>query len=256
MKKIDENLDNKNIWNENWKEIADYSINSAGNLWAFYLIRKVLNGITIDHSASIIDVGCGMGNKSAELAKLFPQCKVYGVDFAAEGIEFAKEYYSNISNLFFKCGDAREIKTYMRGKIDLVTAFELIEHIEDWKKLLKDFCDLTHKYILISTPTGRMRDYEKNIGHYRNFKKFEIENYVFDLGFKKVDVLYAGFPFWSPITRDITNIKYFLKSSNDLKSNELVLTYNPIIHKLTYFLYRYMTFDRFGDQFVGLFERK
>lgn len=244
---------NRKIWNENWKEIADYSTNSAGNLWAFYLIRKVLRGITISNDGCIIDVGCGMGNKSAVLAKEYPNNKVYGIDFAKEGINFAKSYYGKISNVEFHCGDARELD--LNENIELITAFELIEHIEDWKRLLADFCRLTNKYILISTPTGRMRAYEKDIGHYRNFKKGEIEMFMEEQGFQIVKTLYAGFPFWSPITRDITNIRSRWMSPDDSLSKEIVVTYNPIIHKITYFLYKYMSFDSIGDQFMGLFKK-
>ncbi len=247
---------NKDIWEKNWCEIAEYSAKSAGNLWAFYLINVVLKDIIISKDGCVVDAGCGMGNKSSELAKLFAHNKVYGVDFAQKGIDFASEYYSEITNLEFKYGDVRELNNSINENVEMITAFELIEHVEDWEQLLLDFCDLTKKYILISTPTGRMRGYEKNIGHYRNFKKGEIEEFLSKKGFKKVKVLYAGFPFWSPITRDITDLRTkFIKRSNS-ETNELILSYNPLVHNITYFLYRYLSFNNIGDQFMGLFEKE
>ena len=250
-------MDNNKIWNDNWKEIAEYGTKSAGNRWAFYLIRKILKNIVLDADSVIMDVGCGMGNKSAELAKLFPDNVVYGIDFSTEGIKFASEYYASMHNLRFVCDDARNVSERNCEKVGLLSSFELLEHIEDWENLLHDFCTISSRYILISTPTGRMREYEIDLGHYRNFKKGELESFMYSHGFRKVDVMYAGFPFWSPITRDLTNRRN-LKCKDmgkDIK-NELVITTNPIVHNITYFLYRNLSFDRIGDQFMGLFEKK
>ena len=58
---------------------------------------------------------------------------------------------------------------------------------------------------VINTHFRWMREYEIDLGHYRNFKKGELESFMYSHGFRKVDVLYAGYPFWSPITRDLTN---------------------------------------------------
>ena len=243
-------MDNKKIWDANWKKLADYSTNSAGNRWAFYLIRSLCKKISIDDGI-IIDVGCGIGNKTALLAELFNHCSTIGTDFSEEAISFAKKYYNSIDNLDFYCMDATEFKDNTEKEIVMVSAFELLEHIEDWKKLLSDMCRMSKKYVILSTPTGRMREYEKAIGHYRNFKKGEIEEFMNNNGYRTIDVLYAGFPFWSPITRDAYNF-----ANKNSKSETMEVTYNPIVHKITYFVYRYLTFNRIGDQFVGLFEKE
>ena len=247
-------MDNQEIWDKNWEQLGRYSIESAGNRWAAYLIRKLCRKCVMPAGAGIIDVGCGVGNKSAVLADIFPDCKVCGVDFSSQGIDCAKRFFSDVKNLRFECGDAREIGHSTDEPVAMVSAFELIEHLEDWESFLTEICDLSDKYVLLSTPTGRMREYEIGLGHYRNNKKGEVEAYMESQGYKTVDVLYAGFPFWSPITRDVYNMVNTSRKHVE-SDNGMEVSFNPVIHKITYFVYRYLTFDRIGDQFVGLFER-
>lgn len=72
-------------------------------------------------------------------------------------------------------------------------------------------------------------------------------------GFKKIDVLYAGFPFWSPLTRDMMNK---IGHSDGNKLDDTLTAFNPLVHKAIYILYRYLSFKRIGDQFIGLFEKE
>jgi trans-aconitate 2-methyltransferase len=93
------------VWNP-----ADYAANSAAQLaWARELITKLhLHG-----NERILDVGCGDGKVTAELARAVPQGVVTGVDSSAEMIRFASTAFpqSRINNLKFKIADARELNT-------------------------------------------------------------------------------------------------------------------------------------------------
>lgn len=246
-------MDNRSIWNEKWDRLAEYSRNSAGNRWAFYLIRRLLKKVEID-SGDIVDIGCGTGNKSSVLAQYFRNAHVYGVDFSKEGIDHANIFYRNIKNLEFDCTDIDTFCKKMENKeIMMVSAFEVLEHIEKWEEFLDKICDLTSKYVIISVPTGKMRKYEEDLGHYRNYKKGQIERHMAQKGFKKIDVLYAGFPFWSPLTRDMMNQ---IGHNNGNKLDDTLIAFNPLVHKAIYVLYRYLSFKRIGDQFIGLFEKE
>jgi hypothetical protein len=187
-----------------------------------------------------------MGNKTAVLAEYFPNNKVYGIDFSEEGISNARKFYK-MHNLSFLCGDATLFEAPEK-RIEMVTTFECLEHIEDWEVVLKALCNLTDNYIMISVPTGRMRAYEKYMGHFRNFKKGQLENFMEENGFEKVDVLYAGFPFFSPIGRDFLN-------NMGQKGDDVIVTFKPAIHEIIYILYRFCSFKRIGDQFMGLFKK-
>lgn len=223
------------------------------------LMDRLLREIDCNGVKSVLDVGCGSGIITAELARRFRKAHINGVDLSEVGIKHAKEKYGGIKNLSFFCDDAT---TLIRGgnndiNIDFLTLFELLEHIEDWKEMLSGLLNTyTPEYVMISTPIGRMRDYEKNVGHFRNYKCGEIESFMGWQGYVAVDCYYAGFPFWSPICRDLLNI--FKKNAvNVQESGENGMSVlDKVIARILYFLFRYCSCIRKGDQFIGVFKKR
>src|SRR6478672_5937483 len=82
----------------------------------------------------VLDAGCGAGYGSAALAEVADN--VTGVDVALEAIEFARANYQ-APNLFFEQASVTRIP-FPDGAFDLIAAFEVIEHLEDWRGFLKE----------------------------------------------------------------------------------------------------------------------
>lgn len=242
-------MDNYKIYNNRYKSHNDSYSYSVGIKWAFSLIKDIIKYCDKKDIENILDIGCGEGSKSFILANYFSNAKVLGIDFTDEGIKKANNNYSEVNNLYFKKADIFEIQT---EKYDMVSCLEVLEHIEDWQIVLKNICNISNKYILISVPTGRMRDYEKYVGHLRNFKKGEIENFIANNGFKKIKTFYAGFPFYSPLGRDWLNRNY--KGYDESVSGNFTKK-QKLFHYMLYILFRYFCFRNIGDSFVGLFEK-
>jgi len=98
----------------------------------------------------VLDAGCGAGYGSAELALAAES--VVGVDIAAEAIEFAQANYQ-LPNLRFEQASCTALP-FANASFDLVVAFEVIEHLEDWRGFLQDACRVLAPagQLIVSTP--------------------------------------------------------------------------------------------------------
>ena len=82
----------------------------------------------------VLDAGCGAGYGSAELAQVAD--RVTAIDVAAEAVAYAQEHYA-AENLAFEQASATALP-YEDGAFDLIVAFEMIEHLEDWRGFLSE----------------------------------------------------------------------------------------------------------------------
>jgi trans-aconitate methyltransferase len=116
---------------------ADYAANSAvQQSWARELIAK----LNLRGDEHILDVGCGDGKVTAELARAVPHGSVVGTDASAEMIAFAKKSFppAKISNLKFEITDAREIGGGKAvNRFDLVFSNAALHWVDDHEKFLR-----------------------------------------------------------------------------------------------------------------------
>jgi trans-aconitate 2-methyltransferase len=111
---------------------ADYAANSVvQQTWARELIAKLhLRG-----DEHVLDVGCGDGKVTAEIARAVPRGEVTGVDASPQMIEFARKTFSKISNLKFEIMDAREIR--FDQQFDLLFSNAALHWVDDHQAFLR-----------------------------------------------------------------------------------------------------------------------
>ena len=88
---------------------ADYAANSAvQQTWA----RELIARLNLRGDEHILDVGCGDGKVTAEIARAVPRGSVTGIDASAEMIAFARKTFrgAEISKSGIPSLDARKIK--------------------------------------------------------------------------------------------------------------------------------------------------
>lgn len=245
---------NKQHYEEFWNSVSYFKNSSPGNRWMFDLFEEILKPVELDEVHSILDIGCGEGTKTAFLSKRFPNATTTGVDFTESGIQSANNKFKNNQNLKFICIDANDRSVWSEPH-DLIFCSEVLEHVEDWKSLVDQFAANSKKYILLSFPVGKMRKYEVGEGHLRNFKRDEMEEYLSKHHFKPLKIFYAGFPFYSPIGRDLANIKWLFKFyDKEIRRVNKPTLITKIYSSVFYILFRYCSTKKHnGDQFIGLF---
>jgi trans-aconitate 2-methyltransferase len=119
--------------NARW-DAADYAANSAvQQTWARELIAR-LNLCGDEH---ILDVGCGDGKVTAEIARALPRGLAVGTDASPQMIEFAQKAFSpkKNPNLEFHVMDARKIKSGRR--FDFVFSNAALHWVDDHQAILR-----------------------------------------------------------------------------------------------------------------------
>jgi trans-aconitate 2-methyltransferase len=123
----------KKVQTAKWNA-ADYAANSVvQQSWARELIAKLhLRG-----DEHILDVGCGDGKVTAEIARAVPRGSVTGIDASAEMIAFAKKTFpqKEMPNLEFHVMDAREIE--LKKRFDLVFSNAALHWVDNHQKFLQ-----------------------------------------------------------------------------------------------------------------------
>lgn len=104
---------------------------------------------------SILDVGCGSGSLSLQLAQRYPNAKVVGIDIAPEAIEYArkqhKEKFPFIHNLEFIATKTPNLH-YPPKSFDVVTSTLVCHHLSDSEIItfLKDASHIANQAIILN----------------------------------------------------------------------------------------------------------
>src|SRR5262245_62922137 len=104
---------------------SEYHRRSALQKW---LADKSLAGLDLAGSERVLDVGCGDGKITAEIAERLPGGSVVGVDPSTRMIDFARErFLADHANLGFEVGDAARLA--YRDAFDLVVSFNALHWV-------------------------------------------------------------------------------------------------------------------------------
>ena len=117
----------------NWNA-QDYAKNSQNQFqWAQELIPK----LKLKGNESLLDIGCGDGKITAELARCLPKGKVVGIDSSEKMIELAKTAFpqKEYPNLLFQAMDARKLTFH--SEFDRVFSNAALHWIIDQKAVLE-----------------------------------------------------------------------------------------------------------------------
>jgi len=148
-----------------------------------------------DRRARILDVGCGTG---ANLVRLSDFGNAEGVDISPDALKFCRE--RGLNNV--KLGAAESLP-YDDHEFDLVTAFDVVEHMDDDVAGLREMRRVLRPggRVLLFVPTFMflwgVQDDVSN--HRRRYRLEELRQAVTAAGFEVERTTYANITFFLPV---------------------------------------------------------
>jgi trans-aconitate 2-methyltransferase len=115
-------------------DAKDYAKNSQNQYqWAKELIPK----LKLTGNETLLDIGCGDGKITAELAKFIPNGLVVGIDSSAQMIKLSQNTFPNrdYPNLSFQVMDTR--KLIFQNEFDIIFSNAALHWIVDQKPVLQ-----------------------------------------------------------------------------------------------------------------------
>jgi SAM-dependent methyltransferase len=123
----------------------------------------------------VLDAGCGAGYGSAELAHTAQW--VVGADLEREAVDFARANY-RLPNLWFEQASCVALP-HNDSTFDLVVAFEVIEHLEQWREFLLEVRRIIspNGQFVVSTPNKRYYTESRGV---EGSNPFHVHEFEFD----------------------------------------------------------------------------
>lgn len=119
----------------------DYAASSSSQArWGTELIAR----LNLRGNEHLLDVGCGDGKLTVELARRVPRGRVMGMDRSPDMIAYARQAYPSemYPNLQFIQMDAREIR--LPGTYDVVFSNAALHWVDDHQSFLKGVAAVLH----------------------------------------------------------------------------------------------------------------
>jgi 2-polyprenyl-3-methyl-5-hydroxy-6-metoxy-1,4-benzoquinol methylase len=161
------------------------------------IILKLIKKVN-PKNKKIIDIGCGSGYLISEIKKEFKKNIFFGADISETAISIArKKYPSNNFQIFDICNK----KELPKEKFDIVILEEVLEHIRDDVRVLKNINFLLRKksYLILSVPFGK-KNWSRSdelLGHFRRYEKRGLRSKLLKAGFRKNKIFDWGYPCFS-----------------------------------------------------------
>jgi len=227
------------IWSECWGDVQRYGPSHRIHR---DILLKILGQLQFE---TLLEVGCGNGMNLVTVRQSFPSVRLTGTDISETALDQAGRLLPDVP--LHRLDATQDM---VAGQYDVVLSLDVVEHIEDDVALMRNLYRASKKYVVISTLQGRMRDFERAIGHVRNYRPGELQAKLTSVGFEIEETIEWGWPLFSPLFRD------FLARCGGQR--QTFGSYGPakiLASKVIYWLFR-LNSSRRGDMLFVVGSRK
>lgn len=138
MEKQKVNNDIYNTYGDRWYDADDDPVallRAESKTKTPWIIEKIRQHRLLDNKTKVLDVGCGAGFLSNELAKHGLQ--VTGVDLSEESLKIAAKH-DHTKSVHYQSADAYHLP-FANATFDVLTAMDFLEHVEQPDSVIKEF---------------------------------------------------------------------------------------------------------------------
>lgn len=177
-------------------------------------IEKFLKAIPRDKPLEILDVGCGAGNMIHHLAQYG---RVRGIEVDARPVKIAQQRGYDV-----RLGDATQEIPFPDASFDLVTALDVIEHVEADEKILREAFRVLRPNgcLLITTPAFQwLWSHNDDLNaHKRRYTARALQEKMERTGFRNNRISYNFFLVF-PLAAGMIALKNATGKNTELKSH-------------------------------------
>jgi hypothetical protein len=192
--------------------------------------RFILQQLKKISFTTLIDVWCWDWYLLSLIKNKFSNKKYTGIDISDDIIFQNKKNYPWID--FFQW-DLWQGNIHIDYLYDVVVCSEVIEHIYDWKQVVKNLSQLVDKkwYLILTTQSWKRYKSDINIWHLKHFTLSELEKECSLYGLKVIQSYKKGYPFYNLQKRLYEKIEQKAKNIQQSKLN----FFGKILFNITYF---------------------
>ena len=152
-------------------------------------LRTTLSAFEDERINSICEIGCAEGELLKILHGIYPKSDFYASDISNEEIEKAKINCASFP-VEFSVQNAEHLDKYDSSAFDLLICCEVLEHLENPEKGLRELFRIGKKYILLSVPNepiwrilnmarGKyIKDFGNTPGHINHWNSWQFSNFL------------------------------------------------------------------------------
>lgn len=193
------------------------------NNFTYRLLLKEINKY-IKSKSKVLDIGCGAGTISFYFSGKVSS--VLGIDISERAIESATQsaHVLGLKNAKFETMEFPNKSP--KGRFDFIIFTEVIEHLEDDNKAIKQITKSLNEngILLLSTPSknaplhrlGYAKGFDNRVGHLRRYGANQLvlmckDNGLEVLEIKKIEGIIRNFLFLSPVAGKLVRfVKFYI----------------------------------------------